>query len=426
MKDLSNKRVAALLSGGVDSSVAVALLVEQGVRPDLWYIQIGPDRDQTDFTCTIEEDLEMARAVAYKYGLPLQVIDLHKDYWEKVVDYTMSRVRAGLTPNPDVMCNRLIKFGVFDERVGKDYDIIATGHYATTEEEVVEVNGNDNDNGNGNENHTSAATNLSTITEGNNSSTCQLVNLSARPLVASTLRRTRRLTWLCTSPDPVKDQTDFLAQLQPWQLQKACFPIGHLPKAEVRAIAEREHLLAAHRKDSQGICFLGKIDYNDYIRQFLGEQPGQVIDRKTGRVLGMHRGLWFHTIGQRKGLGFSGGPWYVVEKDMRRNILWVVNGYDPEESYCDHFRIVAPHWLTVDPFTAGLIDGEACSSGSNVTLKIRHTPDFCPAHVKLQEDGSLDVHTEQPLQGVAPGQFGVLYDLQHHRCYGSGELRLQA
>ena len=372
LKELRDKRVATLLSGGVDSSVAVALLVEAGVRPDLWYIQIGPDRDSTDYTCTIEEDLEMARAVAYKYKLPLQVVDLHKDYWEKVVDYTMTRVREGLTPNPDVMCNRLIKFGVFDERVGKDYDIIATGHYACTE---VDVEGR---------------------------------------------------KWLCTSPDPVKDQTDFLAQIEPWQLKKACFPIGHLSKAEVRAVAEREHLAAAHRKDSQGICFLGKIDYNDYIRNFLGEKPGQVIDRATGRVLGLHRGLWFHTIGQRKGHGFSGGPWYVVEKDMRRNILWVVNGYDPEESYCDHFRIVAPHWLTVDPFTAGLIDGEACTSGSNVTLKIRHTPDFCPAHVKLQEDGSLDVHTEQPLQGVAPGQFGVLYDLQHHRCYGSGELRLQA
>ena len=372
LKELRDKRVATLLSGGVDSSVAVALLVEAGVRPDLWYIQIGPDRDSTDYTCTIEEDLEMARAVAYKYKLPLQVVDLHKDYWEKVVDYTMTRVREGLTPNPDVMCNRLIKFGVFDERVGKDYDIIATGHYACTE-----------------------------------------VDLEGRK-------------WLCTSPDPVKDQTDFLAQIEPWQLKKACFPIGHLSKAEVRAVAEREHLAAAHRKDSQGICFLGKIDYNDYIRNFLGEKPGQVIDRSTGRVLGLHRGLWFHTIGQRKGLGFSGGPWYVVEKDMRRNILWVVNGYDPEESYCDHFRIVAPHWLTVDPFTAGLIDGKACTSGSNVTLKIRHTPDFCPAHVNLQEDGSLDVHTEQPLQGVAPGQFGVLYDLQHHRCYGSGELRLQA
>ena len=377
MQDLRGKKVAALLSGGVDSSVAVALLVEQGVRPDLWYIQIGPDRDQTDFTCTIEEDLEMARAVAAKYRLPLQVIDLHRDYWEKVVDYTITQVRQGLTPNPDVMCNRLIKFGVFDERVGKDYDIIATGHYAQTEEEMVN---------------------------------CKSLN--------------RKLTWLCTSPDPVKDQTDFLAQLQPWQLQKACFPIGHLPKSEVRAIAEREHLSAAHRKDSQGICFLGKIDYNDYIRQYLGEQPGQVIDRETGRVLGLHRGLWFHTIGQRKGLGFSGGPWYVVEKDMQRNILWVAHGYDPIAAYADHFFVAAPHWLTINPFEVDGANGANGASPSlSVTVKIRHTPDFCPAVITPFPDGRLEVRTERPLQGVAPGQFCVIYDQQRHRCFGSGEMR---
>ena len=204
------------------------------------------------------------------------------------------------------------------------------------------------------------------------------------------------------------------------QLQKACFPIGHLPKADVRAIAEREHLSAAHRKDSQGICFLGKIDYNDYIRKYLGEQPGQVIDRETGRVLGLHRGLWFHTIGQRKGLGFSGGPWYVVEKDMRRNILWVAHGYDPIAAYSDHFRVTAPHWLTISPFELT----ESPTGAISVTLKIRHTPDFCPAEISLLTDGCLEVHTERPLQGVAPGQFCVIYDIQKHRCYGSGEIRL--
>ncbi len=359
---LEGRRVAALLSGGVDSSVAVAELVSEGIRPDLWYIKIAPDEDE-QLTCTIEEDLEMARAVAVRYGLPLQVIDLHHDYWERVVTYTMERVRVGLTPNPDVMCNRLIKFGVFDERVGHDYDIIATGHYATTE---VDAEGR---------------------------------------------------TWLCTSPDPVKDQTDFLAQLMPWQLEKACFPIGHLPKSEVRAIAEREHLTAAHRKDSQGICFLGKIDYNEYVRRYLGERPGQVIDQATGRVLGMHKGVWFHTIGQRKGLGFSGGPWYVVRKDMERNILWVANGFDTSEQYSDHFGTEPFHWLTASPFTQG---GQTI----DVTLKIRHTPDFTSAQATLLDDGSLDITTLKPLQGVAPGQFAVLYDGTHHRCLGSAEIRL--
>ena len=359
---LEGRRVAALLSGGVDSSVAVAELVSGGIRPDLWYIKIAPDEDE-QLTCTIEEDLEMARAVAVRYGLPLQVIDLHRDYWDKVVSYTMERVRVGLTPNPDVMCNRLIKFGVFDERVGKDYDIIATGHYATTE------------------------------------------------------RDSEGRTWLCTSPDPVKDQTDFLAQLMPWQLQKACFPIGHLPKAEVRAIAEREHLPAASRKDSQGICFLGKINYNDYIREYLGEQPGQVIEEATGRVIGMHRGLWFHTIGQRKGLGFSGGPWYVIRKDLERNILFVAHGWDTIEQYSDHFQTTPFHWLTANPF------GEAATLP--MTVKIRHTPDFCPATVTHRADGSLDILTERPLQGVAPGQFAVLYDEQRHRCFGSAEIRVE-
>ena len=360
---LQGRRIAALLSGGVDSSVAVALLVKAGFKPDLWYIKIAPDEDE-ELTCTIEEDLEMARAVAARYALPLQVVDLHADYWQRVVGYTMERVRAGLTPNPDVMCNRLIKFGVFDERVGRDYDVIATGHYATTE---VDEQGR---------------------------------------------------TWLCTSPDPVKDQTDFLAQLMPWQLQKACFPIGHLPKSEVRAIAEREHLTAAHRKDSQGICFLGKIDYNDYIRRYLGERPGQVIDQATGRVLGMHKGVWFHTIGQRKGLGFGGGPWYVVRKDLERDILWVANGFDAAEQYSDAFATEPFHWLTASPFDAG-------ATTLTVSVKIRHTPEFTAAQATLNADGTLDIRTSRPLQGVAPGQFAVVYDAAAHRCYGSAEIRLK-
>lgn len=362
MMDYKDKRIAVLLSGGVDSSVVVYELVRQGLKPDCFYIKIGPEEEE-EWDCSSEEDLEMATFVAQKYGCSLEVIDCHHEYWDKVTRYTMDKVRAGFTPNPDVMCNRLIKFGAFDEKRGHDYDLIATGHYAQTE-----------------------------IIDGEK--------------------------WLVTSPDPVKDQTDFLAQIYDWQLKKAIFPIGHMMKEEVRAIAEREHLVNAKRKDSQGICFLGKINYNDYIRKFLGEQPGQVIDRATGKVLGMHRGLWFHTIGQRKGLGFGGGPWFVVEKDMARNILWVVNGYDPIESYSDHFRATAPHWLTENPFDE--IEGRQTLP---MTIKIRHTPDFCAAKVTPLPDGDLEICTERPLQGVAPGQFTVFYDERKHRCYGSGEIR---
>ena len=264
MENLENKRIALLLSGGVDSSVVLHELCEKGVKPDCFYIKIGPEEDE-EWDCSSEEDMEMATAVAARYGCRLEVVDCHKEYWDQVTRYTMDKVRAGLTPNPDVMCNRLIKFGAFDEKAGHDYDLIATGHYAQTE-----------------------------IEDGKK--------------------------WLVTAPDPVKDQTDFLAQIETWQLKKALFPIGHYMKEEVRAIAEREHLVNARRKDSQGICFLGKINYNDYIRRYLGDNPGEVLEWETGKLIGKHRGLWFHTIGQRHGLGFGGGPWYVVKKDVEKNV----------------------------------------------------------------------------------------------------------
>ena len=234
--------VAALVSGGVDSAVSVHLLKEQGINPHLFYIKIGPDKD-TEWNCTSEEDVEVCQWLAKKYGLPFDIIDLHKDYWEQVVGYTMDKARQGLTPNPDVMCNKLIKFGVFEQKVGHEFDHTATGHYATT----------------------------------------TLLN---------------EKTWLSTSPDPVKDQTDFLCQIDSLQVNKLMFPIGHLWKHEVRQIAEQAKLLNAERKDSQGICFLGNIDFRDYIKVHLGENPGDVREIETGHKIGEHKGLWFYTIGQ--------------------------------------------------------------------------------------------------------------------------------
>ena len=299
----------------------------------------------------------MATAVAARYGCRLQVVDCHREYWDEVTRYTMEKVKAGFTPNPDVMCNRLIKFGAFDAKMGHDYDLIATGHYAQTEW----IDGR---------------------------------------------------KWLVTSPDPVKDQTDFLAQIYDWQLRKAIFPIGHYMKDEVREIAGREHLVNAKRRDSQGICFLGQINYNEYLRRYLGEQPGDVIELETGKTIGEHRGLWFHTIGQRKGLGFGGGPWFVVKKDVGRNVLYVSHGYDPQTAYKQDFRMHDFHVLTAP------IDSE------RVTFKIRHTPDYLPATVEKTSEGIYTVHADAPIHGVAPGQFCVVYDEQHHRCFGSGEITL--
>ena len=373
-EQIQGKRIAVLLSGGVDSAVVVHQLAEQGLKPDCFYIKIGPE-EQEEWDCSSEEDMEMATAVAHRYGCRLEVVDCHKEYWDQVTRYTMEKVRAGLTPNPDVMCNRLIKFGAFHEKRGMDYDLIATGHYAQTEEEEIE-NG-------------------------------KLPNQLSNDQLSN-----GKLKWLCTSPDPVKDQTDFLAQIYDWQLKKALFPIGHMIKDEVRAIAEREHLVNARRKDSQGICFLGKINYNEYIRRYLGEQPGDVIELETGRKIGQHKGHWFHTIGQRKGMGFGGGPWFVVKKDTEQNIIYVSHGYDPQTAYKQDFPVYAFHSLN------GQLPPE------NVTLKIRHTPEFLKARLELTAPGEYLVHADAPIHGVAPGQFCVIYDKDHHRCYGSAEITL--
>ena len=355
---IRDKRIAVLLSGGVDSSVVVYEFASRDLHPDCFYIKIGPE-EKEEWDCNSEEDMEMATAVAARYDCKLQVVDCHKEYWSKVTRYTMEKVKAGLTPNPDVMCNRLIKFGAFDEKMGRDYDLIATGHYAQTEW----IDGK---------------------------------------------------KWLTTSPDPVKDQTDFLAQIYQWQLKKAIFPIGHYVKNEVREVAEREHLINAKRKDSQGICFLGNINYDEYIRRYVGEKTGDVIELETGKKIGEHKGHWFHTIGQRKGLGLGGGPWFVVKKDAEKNILYVSHGYDPKTAYKSVFAIHGFDFLTEGVTTLP----------ERITFKIRHTPDCHHANVEATDEGYV-IHSDDPIHGVAPGQFCVVYDAEHHKCYGSGEITFQ-
>ncbi len=352
--------VAALVSGGVDSAVSVYQLMEQGIRPHLFYIKIGPDKD-TEWNCTSEEDVEICRWLARKFGLEFDIVDLHKEYWDMVVGYTMDKARVGLTPNPDVMCNKLIKFGCFEQQVGKDFDFTATGHYAT-------------------------------ITHQDD------------------------LVWLSTSPDPVKDQTDFLAQIDYLQVKKLMFPIGHLWKHEVRDIAQRAGLLNAERKDSQGICFLGNIDFRDYIKAHLGENPGDVRELETGHLIGKHRGLWFYTIGQRKGLGFSGGPWFVVKKNVKRNILFVSHGYDPEKVYKQHIEMNHLHFITANPW-----EHDAPDAPHRISFKIRHTPEFNTGTIR-QEKGVWHLEADEKIHGVAPGQYCVVYDADHHLCYGSGEI----
>jgi tRNA-specific 2-thiouridylase len=193
------------------------------------------------------------------------------------------------------------------------------------------------------------------------------------------------------------------------------FPIGGMMKSEVRDIAERANLITAHRKDSQGICFLGKVNYNEFIERHLGKKEGKIIELETGKILGKHNGFWFHTIGQRKGLGLSGGPWFVVKKDLQENIIYVSNGYDPETQYGTVIDLQGFNFITEDPF--GNFEGER-----DITFKIRHTPEFTKGKLFKTGDNSYRILAEEKQQGIASGQFGVLYDEQAHICWGSGEI----
>jgi len=378
------KNIAVLISGGVDSAVVVHQLCEAGYRPDLHYIKIGMEGE--DSSCSAEEDIELSQATARKYGLKLEVTDLQKEYWEKVVGYAIGRVKEGLTPNPDVMCNRLIKFGAFEERTGKDYDLVATGHYATR------------------------------------------ILADGRTETLNDLETSREVQWLGTAPDPVKDQTDFLAQLTREQFQHTIFPIGHLMKEEVRDIAVKAGLPSARRKDSQGICFLGKINYNGFLRRFLGEEEGRIIDIETGKVVGRHRGFWFHTIGQRKGLGLSGGPWFVVKKNVKKNIVFVARGWDTQLQYGHDFRLADLHFITSNPWEneeqkVKREESELLRKGLPISFKIRHVDHFMPGIITLDDEG-YHIHSDEPIQGIAPGQFGCIYDAEHRICYGSGEIAI--
>jgi len=336
--------------------VVVHQLKEQGEDLHLFYIRIGMDNDEGD--CSAEEDIEMCTLIAHRYGLPLEVVSLHEEYWDHVMEYALRTVKAGLTPNPDMMCNRMIKFGFFEQRWGKDFDMTATGHYATTR-----------------------------VIDG--------------------------VKYLATAVDPVKDQTDFLAQITYEQLCHVMFPIGNMPKEEVRRIAEEVRLPNAHRRDSQGICFLGQIDYNDFIRRHLGERPGPIIELETGRKLGEHRGYWFHTIGQRKGLGLSGGPWYVVRKNVDDNVIYVSNGYGTAKQYGRTLNLDEVHFISGNPWEG--VDGPV-----DIMFKNRHTPHIMRGKFTRIGDRQWVIESEEDVQGIAPGQFAVVYDAQGQLCYGSG------
>lgn len=345
-------KIAVLVSGGVDSSVALNLLKNQGHDLTAFYLKIWLEDEVSHLgNCPWEEDLNYVRQVCDKLKVPLEVVSLQKEYWDAVVAYTLAEIKAGRTPNPDILCNQRIKFGAFFDKINASYDKVATGHYA----QVCESNG---------------------------------------------------VYELVCSPDSIKDQTYFLSHLNQAQLKRALFPIGHLKKEQVRSLAHQFDLPTKDRKDSQGICFLGKLKFHDFVQHYLGQQVGDMIEWETGNNIGTHNGYWFYTIGQRQGLGLPGGPWYVVSKDVNNNNVYISKSYHAPDKKRDTFEVINMTWITNKP------------SHNNLKVKIRHGQQMYDAAITWLDSNKLHVQLHERDQGIAAGQFAAFYDNQ--MCLGSG------
>ena len=359
------RRVAVLLSGGVDSALALALLREAGHELTAFYLKIWLEEELAFLgDCPWEEDMDYASAVCRQLEVPLEVVPLQDEYRRAVVEYALAALRAGHTPSPDVLCNRAIKFGAFGDRLAADYEAVASGHYA---------------------------------------------RLRRGPDGRRQLLR---------GVDPVKDQSYFLAYLRSDQLSRLCFPIGGLHKHEVRAMAGERGLASAARRDSQGICFLGKLRYRDFVRAHLGERPGPIREVGAGAELGSHRGHWFHTIGQRQGLGLGNGPWYVVAKDVAANTVYVA--HDAAAAAPDSVALVDGNWIEPLPDTA--------SRDRPVLVRIRHGDAARPATLTRASAAGDAVppvlRFDGPVPGLATGQFAVLYSAAEPAlCYGSAVMQ---
>ncbi|CAN8074545.1 unnamed protein product [Agarophyton chilense] len=358
--------VAVLLSGGVDSSVAMRLALENGARVHPFYLKIWLDDELAHMgECPWEEDIEYANDVCKQVGVKLHDVPFQRAYWDEVVSYTVQEAQKGRTPNPDILCNSRIKFGAFYDKIGKHYERIVTGHYAqTTKDESGRVE-------------------------------------------------------LRLSRDELKDQTYFLAHLRQDQLATASFPVGKYKKGEIRKLAEVYNLPNKARRDSQGICFLGKLKFNDFLDHHLGQRKGSLVEFETGQELGYHNGYWFFTLGQRRGVGLSGGPWYVVAKDVPQNIVYVSKDYNSVSKERKRFDFDSVLWIS------GQWPKQLRDPGDTlrVRVKTRHGPRFHDAMLtRLDDDDKGRVELDSRDKGLAPGQFSAFYDYEG-RCLGSGVIK---
>ncbi len=350
----NNKKVVIGISGGVDSSVAALILKEQGYDVLGVFMKNWDDTDENGF-CTAEEDFKDAVAICNQIGIPYYSINFEKEYYDRVFKYFLDEYKKGRTPNPDIMCNKEIKFKAFldfAKDLGADY--LATGHYARIK---------------------------------------RLKNGSVE---------------LLRGLDDNKDQTYFLSQLSQEQIKDVLFPIGELQKSDVRQIAKNYKLATANKKDSTGICFIGERNFNEFLSNYLPAKPGKMIDIDTGKVMGAHMGLMYHTIGQRKGLGIGGDgeAWFVCGKNLEKNELLVCQGSDNEHLFSN--RLIAKD------FSSLIKDFE--KKDLNLTAKFRYRQKDIDVKLRFLDDDKVEVLYDY-IKSVTPGQAAVFYDGEV--CIGS-------
>lgn len=356
---MEQKTVVVGLSGGVDSSVAAYLLKQQGYNV-VGLFMVNWEETDPNGNCTVEQDYEDVKRVANKIGIPYYTVNYAKEYQERVFSYFLDEYSKGFTPNPDVMCNKEIKFGPFLKHaleLGADY--IATGHY------------------------------------------CKRVDRDGK-------------VYLYKSYDKNKDQTYFLNQLNQQQLNKTLFPLADIDKPQVRAIAKKLGLTTAEKKDSTGICFIGERNFRQFLKGFLPAQPGDIKDLQ-GNIVGKHDGVMYYTIGQRRGLnlggknGYEDNRWFVVDKDVKTNTLYVNCG-ECEQMFSSGCVVTDFNWIT-----------DTLSGEFDCQVKLRYRQPDQATHVTVQNNKTLKLNFANKQRAVTKGQFAVLYG-DDGCCLGGGRI----
>lgn len=336
-----SKKVFVGLSGGVDSSVTAALLKEQGYDVTGVYMK-NWSQDLPGFACPWKQDYQDAKRVAVQLGIPFKLYDFEKEYRQKVVDYMIDEYKTGRTPNPDIMCNQEVKFKLFLNAALEDgADMIATGHYAR-------------------------------IQDGQ----------------------------LFAGLDSNKDQSYFLCRVTENALRRSLMPIGEYEKSEVRKLAKKFGLATAEKKDSQGICFVGKVGIKDFLQQFVTAEPGDIIDQQ-GKIVGEHDGALFYTIGQRHGLHVGGGlPYYVVGKDMAKNEVHVTTNLQDDRLWSNGITLTMPHWLNAAP-----------TPNKAYHIRTRYRSPLVPVRTTHElQNNTWQVVLGEDVRAITPGQSAVIYE----------------